>query len=61
MVDCGCCLPLADPPGDAQAAFGEAMVVIAGVESKAHFRCHPRYPSRNDPKAKEYWYAYGRL
>src|ERR1700683_5146841 len=32
-------VPLAHPPGDAQADFGEAMVVIAGVESKAHFQC----------------------
>ena len=30
-------VPLAHPPGDAQADFGEAMVVIAGVESKAHY------------------------
>ena len=29
-------VPLAHPPGDAQAAFGEALVVIAGVECKAH-------------------------
>jgi hypothetical protein len=25
--------------GDAQADFGEALVVIAGVEQKAHFQC----------------------
>jgi len=30
---------LAHPPGDAQADFGEALVVIAGVEQKAHFQC----------------------
>ena len=32
-------VPLAHPPGDAQADFGEALVVIAGVEHKAHFQC----------------------
>jgi transposase len=32
-------VPLAHPPGDAQADFGEALVVIAGVEQKAHFQC----------------------
>ena len=30
-------VPLAHPPGDAQADFGEAMVVIAGVERKANY------------------------
>ena len=30
-------VPLKHPPGDAQADFGEAMVVIAGVEQKAHY------------------------
>ena len=30
-------VPLAHPPGDGQADFGEAMVVIAGVECKAHY------------------------
>ncbi len=30
-------VPLEHPPGDAQADFGEAMVVIAGVERKAHY------------------------
>jgi len=30
-------VPLAHPPGDAQADFGEAVVVIAGVQRKAHF------------------------
>ena len=30
-------VPLAHPPGEAQADFGEALVVIAGVEQKAHF------------------------
>ena len=29
-------VPLAHPPGDAQADFGEALVVIAGVECNAH-------------------------
>jgi transposase len=32
-------VPLAHPPGDAQADFGEALVVIAGVEQKAQFQC----------------------
>jgi transposase len=32
-------LPLAHPPGDAQADFGEALVVIGGVEQKGHFLC----------------------
>ena len=32
-------MPLAHPPGDAQADFGEALVVIGGVEQKAHFLC----------------------
>ena len=30
-------VPLSHPPGHAQADFGEAMVVIGGVERKAHF------------------------
>ncbi len=30
-------VPLAHPPGQAQADFGVAMVVIGGVEQKAHF------------------------
>ena len=30
-------IPLAHPPGHAQADFGEAVVVIDGVEQKAHF------------------------
>ncbi len=30
-------VPLSHSPGEAQADFGEAMVVIAGVECKAHF------------------------
>src|SRR5271163_4200556 len=30
-------VPLAHPAGDAQADFGEAMVVIGGVERKAHY------------------------
>jgi len=30
-------VPLEHPPGDAQADFGEAQVVIAGVERKAHY------------------------
>ena len=32
-------VPLAHPPGGAQADFGEALVVIGGVEQKAHFLC----------------------
>ena len=32
-------IPLAHPPGDAQGDFGEALVVIGGVEQKAHFQC----------------------
>jgi transposase len=32
-------VPLAHPPGDAQADFGEALAVIGGVELKAHFLC----------------------
>ncbi len=32
-------VPLAHPPGDAQADFGEALVVMGGVEQKAHFLC----------------------
>ena len=30
-------VPLAHPPGDAQADFGEATMIIDGVEQKAHF------------------------
>ena len=30
-------VPLAHPPGDAQADFGEATAIIGGVEQKAHF------------------------
>src|ERR1035437_8460477 len=30
-------LPLVHPAGEAQADFGEALVIIAGVEQKAHF------------------------
>src|SRR5665647_486029 len=30
-------VPLVHPPGEAQADFGEALVVIAGVQQKAHF------------------------
>jgi transposase len=30
-------VPLAHPPGQAQADFGEAIVLIGGVEQKAHF------------------------
>jgi transposase len=30
-------IPLIHPPGEAQADFGEALVVIAGVEQKAHY------------------------
>ena len=32
-------VPLAHPPGHAQADFGEAVIVIGGVEQKAHFFC----------------------
>lgn len=32
-------VPLAHPPGDAQVDFGEALVVVGGVEQKAHFLC----------------------
>ncbi|MGH9565885.1 MAG: IS21 family transposase [Candidatus Angelobacter sp.] len=32
-------VPLAHPPGEGRADFGEALVVIAGVEQKAHFQC----------------------
>jgi transposase len=32
-------VPLAHPPGDAQADFGEALVAIGGVEQKGHFLC----------------------
>jgi hypothetical protein len=32
-------VPLAHPPGHAQADFGEADVIIAGVRRKAHFFC----------------------
>ena len=32
-------VPLAHPPGHAQADFGEALVVIGGVEQKAHYFC----------------------
>ena len=30
-------VPLAHPPGEAQADFGEALVIVAGVECKAHY------------------------
>lgn len=32
-------VPLAHPPGDAQADFGEAVVEVDGVEQKGHFLC----------------------
>jgi len=32
-------VPLVHPPGDAQADFGEALVVVGGKEQKAHFLC----------------------
>ncbi len=32
-------VPLAHPPGNAQSDFGEALVVIGGIEQKAHFQC----------------------
>lgn len=34
-------VPLAHPPGHAQADFGEAVVVIGGIEQKAHSRLCP--------------------
>jgi hypothetical protein len=30
-------IPLTHAPGEAQAHFGEALVVVAGVEQKAHY------------------------
>ena len=30
-------IPLTHAPGEAQVDFGEALVVIAGVEQKAHY------------------------
>jgi transposase len=32
-------VPLAHPPGDAQADFGEALVVVGGKPQKGHFLC----------------------
>jgi transposase len=32
-------VPLTHPPGEAQADFGEALVLIGGVEQKGHFLC----------------------
>lgn len=32
-------VPLAHSPGNAQSDFGEALVVIGGIEQKAHFQC----------------------
>jgi transposase len=32
-------VPLVHPPGEAQADFGEAVVVVGGAEQKAHFLC----------------------
>lgn len=32
-------VPLTHPPGEAQGDFGEALVVIGGVEQKGHFLC----------------------
>lgn len=50
-------VPLSHPPGHAQADFGEALVVISGVEQKAYFfaldlphsdACYVRaYPAAN--------------
>jgi len=47
-------VPLSHAPGEAQADFGEALVVTAGVEQKAHFMAfdlspHGRRPVRGDP------------
>jgi hypothetical protein len=33
-------VPLTHAPGEAQADFGEALVVIAGVEQKAYYLAH---------------------
>jgi hypothetical protein len=30
-------VPLTHPPGEAQADFGEALIVIAGIEHRAHY------------------------
>jgi hypothetical protein len=30
-------VPLTHPPGEAQADFGEALIVIAGIERRAHY------------------------
>jgi len=45
-------VPLAHPPGHAQADFGEADVIIAGIKRRAHFfvmTCQRR--SKNPPLA----------
>ena len=42
-------VPLTHPPGEAQADFGEALVVIAGVEQKAHYLAMDLHPS--EPKS----------
>jgi transposase len=42
-------VPLAHPPGDAQADFGEALVVIGGVERKGHFLCMDRWSTFTPP------------
>jgi hypothetical protein len=46
-------VPLSHAPGEAQADFGEALVVIAGGKQKAHFMAfdlspHGRRPVRGD-------------
>ena len=55
-------VPLAHPPGHAQADFGEAVVIIGGVEQKAHFfvmvaigrwdGCRPPRRHRNVPTCR---------
>ena len=41
-------VPLAHPPGHAQADFGEAIGIIGGVERKIHFFvCWPNSQGRN--------------
>ena len=41
-------VPLAHPPGGAQADFGEAVVAVAGAEQKAHFLCMDSAALRTD-------------
>ena len=39
-------VPLTHAPGEAQADFGEALVVVAGVEQKAHYLAMGNFPTR---------------